>query len=196
MTTPLVIQAEELDAEPAAWLAERCELVACRADDPGFGALLARADGLIVRTYTQVDQALLDAAPRLWGVARAGGGLAGEWMRGGGPPEGARFADQSNPIYRRRLNDRIYDVIEGLEPIAASKGITLSQLALGWVMRQPGVTAPIIGPRTMEQFEDNMKAVEVTFEEDELRQMNRVIRRGESVAPFYEADFGPHQFRF
>ena len=87
MTTPLVIQAEELDAEPAAWLAERCELVACRADDPGFGALLARADGLIVRTYTQVDQALLDAAPRLRVVARAGVGvdnidLAACWGRG------------------------------------------------------------------------------------------------------------------
>ena len=75
MTTPLVIQAEELDAEPAAWLAERCELVVCRYDDPGFGALLARADGLIVRTYTQVTAELLDAAPKLRVVARAGVGV-------------------------------------------------------------------------------------------------------------------------
>jgi D-3-phosphoglycerate dehydrogenase len=87
VTTPLVIQAEELDAEPAAWLAERCELVPCRFYDPGFGALLARADGLIVRTYTRVDRALLDAAPRLRVVARAGVGvdnidLAACWGRG------------------------------------------------------------------------------------------------------------------
>ncbi|VAX40099.1 D-3-phosphoglycerate dehydrogenase [hydrothermal vent metagenome] len=75
MTTPLVIQTEELDAEPAAWLAERCELVACRYDDPGFGAVLARADGLVVRTYTVVDTALLAAAPRLRVVARAGVGV-------------------------------------------------------------------------------------------------------------------------
>jgi hypothetical protein len=47
----------------------------------------------------------------------------------------------------------------------------------------------------MEQFEDNMGAVGVVFEEDELRQINRVIRRGESVAPFYEADFGPAKYR-
>ncbi|MCC7387430.1 MAG: hypothetical protein IT431_01550 [Phycisphaerales bacterium] len=87
MTTPLVIQAEDLDPQPAAWLAERCELVPCRYDDPAFPATLARADGLIVRTYTQVTQDLLDAAPRLRVVARAGVGvdnidLAACWGRG------------------------------------------------------------------------------------------------------------------
>jgi aryl-alcohol dehydrogenase-like predicted oxidoreductase len=125
----------------------------------------------------------------------AGGLLTGKYTRGEEPPEGARFADQENPIYRRRLNDRIYDVVDGLKPIATEKNCTLSQLALAWVMRQPGVTAPIIGPRTMEQFEDNMGAVNVEITDDDRKQINRVIRRGESVAPFYEADFGPHQYR-
>ena len=87
-----------------------------------------------------------------------GGLLTGKYQRGQEPPEGARFADQTNPLYRRRLNDRIYDVVEGLQPIADAKGCTLSQLALAWVQQQPGVTSPIIGPRTMEQFEDNMGA--------------------------------------
>lgn len=87
MSVPLVIRSEELDAEPAAWLGERCELVACRYDDPGFGALLARADGLVVRTYTVVDAEMLAAAPRLRVVARAGVGvdnidLAACWGRG------------------------------------------------------------------------------------------------------------------
>jgi aryl-alcohol dehydrogenase-like predicted oxidoreductase len=125
----------------------------------------------------------------------AGGLLTGKYQRGQEPPEGARFADQSNPVYRRRLNDRIYDVIEGLQPIADAKGCTLSQLALAWVMQQPGVTSPIIGPRTMEQFEDNIGAYDVEFTEDDLKQINRIIRRGDSVAPFYEAEFGPHPYR-
>ena len=75
MTTPLVIQTEELDPAPAAWLAERCELVVCRYDDPAFPALLARADGLIVRTYTIVNTDMLAGAPRLRVVARAGVGV-------------------------------------------------------------------------------------------------------------------------
>jgi aryl-alcohol dehydrogenase-like predicted oxidoreductase len=125
----------------------------------------------------------------------AGGLLTGKYKRGEELPEGARFADQTNPIYRRRLNDRIYDVVEGLQPIADEKGVTLSQLALAWVVKQPGVTSPIIGPRTMEQYDDNMKALDVEIAEEDERRINRVIRRGDSVAPFYEAEFGPHPYR-
>ena len=126
----------------------------------------------------------------------AGGLLTGKYKRGQEPPEGARFsAAAGNPIYQRRLNDRIYDVVEPLEEMAQAKGVTLSQLSLAWVLRQPGVTSPIIGPRTMEQFDDNMKALDVQFAEDELKQINRVAHRGQSVAPFYEAEFGPHPYR-
>ncbi len=74
-TRPLVIQTEELDAEPARWLAERCELVRCGSDDPRFAGLLARAEGLVIRTYTQVNTGLLAGAPRLKVVGRAGVGV-------------------------------------------------------------------------------------------------------------------------
>ncbi len=124
-----------------------------------------------------------------------GGLLTGKYKRGEEPPEGARFADASNPIYRRRLNDRIYDVVEALGEMAQAKGVTMSQLALAWCMQQPGVTSPIIGPRTMEQFEDNMGALTVEIAEDERKQIDRFARRGQSVAPFYEAEFGPHPYR-
>jgi aryl-alcohol dehydrogenase-like predicted oxidoreductase len=83
----------------------------------------------------------------------AGGLLTGKYKRGEEPPDDSRFGgSELNPVQRRRLNDRIFDVVEGLEPIAQEKGCTLSQLSLAWVMQQPGVTSPIIGPRTMEQY--------------------------------------------
>ncbi|MGP1347597.1 MAG: NAD(P)-dependent oxidoreductase [Phycisphaerales bacterium] len=75
MQRHLVIQAEELDPGAAQWLAERCELIPCAAGDPGFDDLLARAAGLVVRTYTIVNEALLERAPALRVVARAGVGL-------------------------------------------------------------------------------------------------------------------------
>ncbi|MBX3404941.1 MAG: hypothetical protein KF699_16135 [Phycisphaeraceae bacterium] len=74
-TSPLILQTEHLDPAAAAWLAERARIVACSADDPRFGALLAEADALLIRTYTLVDDALLARAPRLRVVARAGVGL-------------------------------------------------------------------------------------------------------------------------
>jgi aryl-alcohol dehydrogenase-like predicted oxidoreductase len=124
----------------------------------------------------------------------AGGLLAGRYHRGEPLPEDGRYAN-ANAMQRRRLTDNVYDVIEGLEPIAEAKEATLSQLALAWILHQPGVTSPIIGPRTMEQFEDNLGAMRIRLSKDDLKEIDSVALPGDSVAPFYEADFGPHPYR-
>lgn len=72
---PLALQTEHLDSACSDWLAERCELSKCGPDEPGFGALLEGAEALVIRTYTKVDRALLEKAPRLRVVGRAGVGL-------------------------------------------------------------------------------------------------------------------------
>lgn len=73
MPAPLVIQTEELEPGPSAWLAERCTLIVCpHTDEARLHSLLPGAAGLIVRTYTKVTAALLDLAPNLKVVARAG----------------------------------------------------------------------------------------------------------------------------
>ncbi len=73
--TPTVIQTEHLAPQAAAWLGERCTLIRCGSDDPGFDEALGGAAGLVVRTYTVVDQGLLDRAGGLRVVGRAGVGL-------------------------------------------------------------------------------------------------------------------------
>jgi D-3-phosphoglycerate dehydrogenase len=76
MPRPLVIQTEDLDASAAHWLRESCDLVACSFRDvEHFEPLLARAEGVVVRTYTTVNDRFLDKAPRLRVVGRAGVGL-------------------------------------------------------------------------------------------------------------------------
>lgn len=76
MDRPLVLQTEDLDSAAAAWLRETCELVACHFENqPRFDELLRQAEGVVVRTYTRVDAAFLDKAPRLRCVGRAGVGL-------------------------------------------------------------------------------------------------------------------------
>ena len=72
MNKQLVIQTEDLEPGPADWLAERTELVRCPATDPRYSDLLVRASALVVRTYTRVDAAMLDAGPNLKVIARAG----------------------------------------------------------------------------------------------------------------------------
>jgi aryl-alcohol dehydrogenase-like predicted oxidoreductase len=57
------------------------------------------------------------------------------------------------------------------------------------------VTSPIIGPRTMAQLEDNLGAVDVSFSEEDLAGSTRLVPPGQMVSPFYQADWGPHQYR-
>lgn len=72
---PLVLLTEALDARPLQWLRERARVVEISHADAAFDAQLAKAQGLIVRTYTRVNDALLDKAPALRVVARGGVGL-------------------------------------------------------------------------------------------------------------------------
>lgn len=72
---PLAIITEHLDNQCAAWLAERCEVIRRAPGDASFAHDLARAEALVVRTYTRVDETLLRAAPALRVVGRAGVGL-------------------------------------------------------------------------------------------------------------------------
>jgi aryl-alcohol dehydrogenase-like predicted oxidoreductase len=62
-------------------------------------------------------------------------------------------------------------------------------------MAQPGVTCPIIGPRTMEQLEDNLKAIDVLITDDDRKKLDAICAPGRMFSPFYEADFGPHLYR-
>ena len=75
VSRPLVLVTEGSDAVPLQWLRERAEVVEAPPDSPELPHHLAEADGLIVRTYTRVNQAMLDQAPRLKVVGRGGVGL-------------------------------------------------------------------------------------------------------------------------
>ncbi|MEM6552480.1 MAG: NAD(P)-dependent oxidoreductase [Planctomycetota bacterium] len=74
-STPRVVITEHLDETCADWLADRADVLWYKHDAPGFSDALASADALVVRTYTDVNNNLLDQAPNLRVVGRAGVGL-------------------------------------------------------------------------------------------------------------------------
>ena len=126
----------------------------------------------------------------------AGGLLTGKYTRGDAAPEGARYANAENEArLARRYTEGVFDVTESLRPLAEAKDCTLSQLALAWCVEQPGVTSPIIGPRTMEQLEDNVGALKVDITAEDRRRIDDLVPPGRMVSPFYEADFGPNLHR-
>lgn len=72
---PVVLVTEGSEPKPLEWLKEHAEVLQCAVTDPAFPAALQRAQGMVVRTYTKVNDALLDQAPNLRVVGRGGVGI-------------------------------------------------------------------------------------------------------------------------
>jgi aryl-alcohol dehydrogenase-like predicted oxidoreductase len=117
-----------------------------------------------------------------------GGFLSGKYRRGEEPPEGSRISEAVESMeeyWDRRATERNWRVLDVVGEIAEATGRSYSQIALNWLLRQPTVTAPILGVRTMEQLEDNLGAAGWELDEDQVRRLS------EAGAP---EDTYPHRF--
>jgi aryl-alcohol dehydrogenase-like predicted oxidoreductase len=107
-----------------------------------------------------------------WGPLGAGF-LSGRYRRDEPPPPGSRMADADDDweeARHRRAVERNFQVVEAAQAIAADHGATVSQVALAWLLGIEGITAPILGPRTLEQLDDALGCVDVTLSaEDRAR---------------------------
>jgi aryl-alcohol dehydrogenase-like predicted oxidoreductase len=95
----------------------------------------------------------------------SGGFLSGKYRRDDPHPEGARRANFDFPPIDE---ERGFDAVEALASIAKDRGATVAQVALAWLLAQPGVTSIIIGANKMSQLEDNLKAAELELTAVEL----------------------------
>ena len=80
------------------------------------------------------------------------------------------MADASDDIEEaphRRAVERNFRVVDAAEAIAEETGATISQVALAWLLGVEGVVAPIVGPRTFEQLEDLLGAVDVRLTDEQ-----------------------------
>ena len=171
------------------WVSDKMNLSRFVCDQPPYNLLDRRIERELVPMVQTYGMGIIPWSPL------GGGLLTGKYRRGQPLPEDGRYTLSTAPQHRRRLNERIYDIIDGLEPIAQGKECTMAQLSLAWTLQQPGITSPIIGPRTMEQFEDNMGALRVEFSDEDLQMIDAVSIPGDAVSPYYEADWGPHIYR-
>jgi aryl-alcohol dehydrogenase-like predicted oxidoreductase len=102
-----------------------------------------------------------------------GGLLTGKLRKGAGAPEGSRAAVDT--MNRERFHsEHNLEVAEAVIAIAKRLDKTASQVALGWVASQPGVTSPIFGARTLEQLEDNLLAADVRLDDEATKRLEEV----------------------
>ena len=104
-----------------------------------------------------------------WGPLGAGF-LSGRYRPGDAPPPGSRLGDASDDLeeaWERRGVERNFRVVEQAAAIAEQHGATIPQVAIAWLLGTSGVTAPIVGPRTLEQLEDLLGGADLELSADE-----------------------------
>ena len=122
-----------------------------------------------------------------WGPL-CGGLLSGKYKRDDMTAEGRWQGGKDN--LGREVTPRAFDVIEVLTRIAERKSCTPSQLALAWNAAQPGITTPIIGPRLLEQLQDNLGALNVTLDAEDIAELDAVAPPLSISLCYYDAANG------
>lgn len=105
-----------------------------------------------------------------WGPLGAGF-LTGRYRRDNLPADG-RISTASQDLEEaaaRRATERNFQVVDAATEIAARHGRPIPQIALAWLLGVPGITAPVIGPRTLTQLEDLLGATELDLDDAELK---------------------------
>jgi 1-deoxyxylulose-5-phosphate synthase len=104
------------------------------------------------------------------------GVLTGKYAPGSPPPEDSRAASvQMSTFMDRLLDDRVLEAVQRLRPVAEEAGLTMAQLALAWVLRQPNVASAIVGASRPEQVHANASASGVTLSEDTLAAIDEAL---------------------
>ena len=94
--------------------------------------------------------------------------LTGKYKRGAPLPDSVRAEGNA----RSRFSDRNFDVVETLEAVAGRHGAKPAQVALAWMLAQPGVTAPIASATSVAQLEDLLPAMTLRLSEDQLARLS------------------------
>src|SRR6202046_63716 len=144
-----------------------------RALDVGGPGTLQPQYSLLVREIEwEIVPAAIDAGLGLLPWSPLGGGwLSGKYKRDERPSGATRLGedpDRGMEAWERRGVDRTWEVIGAVEEIAKARGVSMAEVALAWVTARPGVTSTILGARTTEQLEVNLRAADLRLSTDEV----------------------------
>ena len=174
----------------ALWVSKELSLNRFVSEQPPYNLVDRRVERELLPMARTYGYGVIPWSPLAEGL------LTGKYSRENRDPAGGRFTDIKNPKMASRLTEAALDVVDAIRPLVEAKGCTFAQYALAWVAQQPGITSPIVGPRTVEQLEDNLGAAEITLSQDELDRIDEIIPPGTHVSSYYNADWGPHEYRW
>jgi aryl-alcohol dehydrogenase-like predicted oxidoreductase len=113
----------------------------------------------------EIVPAVLDAGMGLLPWSPLGGGwLSGKYRRDQRPTGTTRLGEDPNrgmEAYDRRGTDRTWQVIDAVQEVAEDRGVSMAEVALAWVTARPAVSSTILGARTLDQLEANLRSADL-----------------------------------
>jgi aryl-alcohol dehydrogenase-like predicted oxidoreductase len=171
------------------WVAKELGLNRFVSEQPPYHLLDRRAERELFPMAENYGLAILPWSPL------AGGFLTGKYNRNEERPEDSRLTER-NEWKDHHFSDAAFDVLDVVIDIAKEKNVTPSQLSLAWTFRNDIVTSTIIGPRTMEQYEDNIKALDIKLTDEDNKRLDKVSLPGRTILSYYEADYNSYKYRW
>jgi aryl-alcohol dehydrogenase-like predicted oxidoreductase len=161
-------RAEEIRAAHALARELRIPLVSSQ---PQYSILWRVIEAEVVPTCVDLGIGQIVWSPIAQGV------LTGKYQPGQAPPVGSRATDEKGgaDMIKRWMQDDVLERVQRLRPIAEDAGLSMSQLAIAWVLQNDNVSSAIIGASRPEQVTENVKAAGVTLDDSVLTAIDEVM---------------------
>ncbi|WP_158818166.1 aldo/keto reductase [Methylocapsa sp. S129] len=152
----------------AQWVAERRGLARFRAEQPPYSILNRGIEREVLPACQRYGMGALVWSPLAMGI------LTGRYRKGQPQPDSAR----AKRFPKQMADERRLDAVERLIPVAEEAGLSLTHMAMAFVMAHPGVTSAILGPRTMEQFDNLLAGAEIVLDDQVLDRIDAIVAPG------------------
>ncbi|WAZ19074.1 aldo/keto reductase [Streptomyces cinnabarinus] len=159
------------------WTAEKRGRERVVPEQPPYSILTRGVEAEVLPVAQRYGLAVIPWSPL------AGGWLTGRYRTGRPQPESSRAARQPGRFDVDSAESAAkLEAVEALAVLAEQAGITLIELALNFVLAHPAVTAPIIGPRTLSQLEEQLGAADSPLPPDVLDEIDKIVPPGTTLS--------------
>ncbi len=163
-------------------ISEKHHLARYISEQPPYNMLDRRIENELVPLCQQYGLAILPWSPLAMGM------LAGRYPADGTLPQGSRAARAGSGPIVERVTPRAVEVGWKVAELAKARGLSAAQFSLLWCKDQAGITAPIIGPRTLAHLEDFLPVMEMKLAEEDRAACDALVHPGNAVADFHNSN--------
>jgi aryl-alcohol dehydrogenase-like predicted oxidoreductase len=163
-------------------ISERYGLNRYVSEQPPYNLLDRRIENELVPLCQKYGLAILPWSPLAMGM------LAGRYTQTDNFPEDSRAQLWNTSLVKARITQRGIEVGRAVSKLAQERGLTASQFALLWTKDQPGITAPIVGPRTLAHLEDALGIMDKSLAETDRPLFDELVHPGTAVSDFHNSN--------